>query len=66
MPTTMHFLPPPKMVRTKNSSYREKEIDNGSDGDTNTFLTSNKWKVSDFLSQIIWYNETGPRELSIN
>jgi len=49
MPTTMHFLPNQKMVRPINSNYREKEIDNGSDSETNTFLRSNRWKVSNLL-----------------
>ncbi|XP_070501676.1 transient receptor potential cation channel subfamily A member 1 [Chironomus tepperi] len=51
MPTTMHFLPPPKMVRTKSSNYREKDSDNGSDSESNTYLRSNRWK-SWILSRI--------------
>jgi hypothetical protein len=49
MPTTMHFIPNPKMVRPIRSNYSDKEIDNGSDSETNTFLRSNRWKVSNLL-----------------
>jgi hypothetical protein len=46
MPTTVHYLPTPKMVRPLSSNYRDKEIDNGSDSDSQTILRTTRWKVS--------------------